>query len=92
MLVVLAAAATLADEDPDVREILEKPRAGPVLYLVELVQDGGRRPDRRDGGVVLANPIADDEGTPDGVYFRPADGKEVEEGTVSVNLGYIHCQ
>lgn len=80
-------------EDPDVKEIIEESRKEPqqqarpvaVLYLVENLRgsDGGQGPVKKDGGVVLANPIPDDGSVPDGVYFRPIDGKEVEKGTVS---------
>lgn len=80
----------LCAEDPDVREVIEgskKEQARPVavLYLVENLRgsDGGQGPEKKDGGVVLANPIPDDGNVPDGVYFRPVDGKEVEKGTVS---------
>lgn len=89
-MVTATAAGCLCEEDPDVREIVEeakKEQSKPVavLYLVEnlRVTDAGQGPEKKDGGVVLANPIPDDGNVPDGVYFRPVNGKAVEEGTVS---------
>lgn len=90
LFVFVVTATVAADEDPDVREILESERREQgkpiaVLYLVEnlRISDTSERPEKRDGGVVLADPISDDENVPDGIYFRPINGKEVERGTVS---------
>lgn len=95
--VTVTVAGCLCAEDPDVTEIIEgsrKEQARPVavLYLVEnlrVTDAGQQQPEKKDGGVVLANPIPDDGNVPDGVYFRPVNGKEVEKGTVSAETTYL---
>lgn len=86
-VITAAVVGCLCDEDPDVKEVIERKepaRPVAVLYVVEKLRVAdGPGPEKKDGGVVLANPIADDGNVPDGVYFRPVDGKEVEKGTVS---------
>lgn len=88
-VVAAAVIGCLCAEDPDAKEVIEGPKESgrpvAVLYLVEnlRVSDGGQGPEKKDGGVVLADPIPDDGNVPDGVYFRPVDGKAVEKGTVS---------
>lgn len=91
-VVTATVAVSLCAEDPDVREIIEgqsKEQVKPVavIYLVEnlRVVDTEQGPEKKDGGVVLANPIPEDGNTPDGVYFRPVEGREVEKGTVSID-------
>lgn len=90
-VVTVTVTGCLCAEDPDAREIIEGPKKEQikpvaVLYLVEnlKVTDAEDVPEKKDGGVVLANPIPDDGNVPDGVYFRPVNGKEVEKGTVSI--------
>lgn len=94
--VALTVAVCLCEEDPDAKEVIDgakKEQAKPVavLYLVEnlRVTEGGQGPEKKDGGVVLSDPIPDDGNVPDGVYFKPADGKEVQKGTVS-NFFILH--
>lgn len=94
VILVVVVGLTDAAEDPDVRQVVEggsnqAPKAGPVrvVYLIDLIG----RPEgqenvpeqRKEGGVALAHPIADDDALPDGVYFRPENGKPVDESTVS---------
>lgn len=85
-----------AAEDPDVRQVIEGgsnqvPKAGPVrvVYLIDFLgRPAGQvnvPEQRKEGGVALAHPIADDDTLPDGVYFRPENGKPVDESTVSSN-------
>lgn len=92
-VVVLAFATTfvVAAEDADADGLdYQTPKARPigVIYLVDLITIPGENNDsytpeeRKDGGVALANPIGEDESLPDGVYFRPEDGKPVEKSEV----------
>lgn len=92
---VAIAGASRAAEDPDVRQVVEGgsnqvPKARPVgvVYLIDLVakpegQAANAPEPRKDGGVLLLRPIADDDSLPDGVYFRPENGRPVDESTVS---------
>lgn len=74
----------------------EDEKVGGVVYLIEKLQspvDGAEEkvPENKigkhvDGGVELSDPIPETEALPDGIYYKPADGKPLEPKTVSCEL------
>lgn len=100
-MVVLAvtAAFAVAAQDADADEVVNQVFKGrPVgyIYLVDLItipNDGSDSSndsyvpeERKDGGVALANPIPEDQSLPDGVYFKPEDGKPVDKSEVNISV------
>lgn len=57
-------------------------QSGGVVYKVGSLQEGFEHKD--GGGIVLSDPIPEGEVLADGIYFRPANGKPVEKGQVSI--------
>lgn len=98
VVLVFAVAFTVAAEDADADGLdVQTPKARPVgvIYLVDLLlvpgegsetNDSYTPEERKDGGVALTNPIGEDESLPDGVYFRPENGKPVEKSEVKLNV------